>query len=403
MPILISAGNLTQQTLGGRTAIVTGGGGGIGFEAARALVWLGANVVIAEINPKKGKNAEKAIREEFGADHTLFVQTDIGDERSVASLARQAVKAFGKVDIVLNNATYAPLGGILERSIKDWDDSYRANLRGPVLLAQAFLPGMIERNQGTFVCVSSVGGAYMGTYETLKTAQVELARTLDGELEGKDVIAFTIGPGIVPTETMTAGVAKIASRYGKTPEEFYATFREQWLSVEAAGTGFAAAIALASRFRGMETLSVAGLNAAGIQDTSTPPPVTAVELSAGQFEETLTLAKEVRATLAREYEGWLKRSLFERQWMLRDFKQNAGMPVEEVINGLEALQTCLEAKETTGLGKFVSLPGRVERYYEHYQALAKGALKDPEKAREWIAMMDGWRESVQKLKKLLAG
>jgi NAD(P)-dependent dehydrogenase (short-subunit alcohol dehydrogenase family) len=240
MSILISTGNLTRQALGGQVAVITGAGGGIGFEAARALVWLGAKAVIAEIDPKKGKTAEKALASEFGTGNALFILTDIGDERSVFALERQVLKTFGKVDIVLNNATYAPLGSVLERAITDWDKSYRANLRGPVLLAQAFLPGMIERNKGTFVCVSSVGGAYMGTYETLKTAQVELARTLDGELEGKDINVFTIGPGLVPTETMVAGVAQIASRYGKTPEEFYATYQEQWLSVEAAGTGFAA-------------------------------------------------------------------------------------------------------------------------------------------------------------------
>ncbi|HEY3344256.1 MAG TPA: SDR family oxidoreductase, partial [Anaerolineaceae bacterium] len=179
-PILISTGNLTRQTLKGQTAVVTGAGGGIGFEAARALVWLGAHVVIAEIDPQKGKAAEKAIREEFGMGAVMFIHTDIGDERSVAELSRQAIHAYGKVDIVLNNATFAPLGAVLDRPIRDWDASYRANLRGPVLLAQAFLPGMIQRDAGVFACVSSAGGAFMGAYETLKSAQVELARTLDG-------------------------------------------------------------------------------------------------------------------------------------------------------------------------------------------------------------------------------
>lgn len=399
-PILISTGNLTRQTLTGQTAVVTGAGGGIGFEATRALVWLGAQVVIAEIDSTKGIAAEKAIQDEFGMGCVRFIETDIGDDRSVASLNHQVVQSFGKVDIVLNNATYAPLGGVLERSIQEWDSSYRVNLRGPVLLAQAFLPGMIERDKGVFVCVSSAGGAYMGAYETIKSAQVELARTLDGELEGKNVIIFTIGPGIVPTETMMAGVAQIAPRYGKSPEEFYATYKEQWLSVEAAGTGFAAAIALAQRYRGMETYSTAGLIAAGIDDKSSAPAAS-TNLTAEQTRAGMHLCREVHDTLMKEHEGWLKRSIFERQWMLRDFKQYAKMPVEQVLAELKDLEGHLEKQDTESLGKYAVTLERLDKYYQHYQALTKGAIKDAQKADELVAMMQGWRESTQKLSQLL--
>ena len=402
--ILISTGSLNRQTLAGQTAVVTGAGGGIGFEAARALVWLGANVVIAEVDAKKGKTAEKDLNAEFGADCVLFHHTDVGDERSVRGLARQAERTFGRVDIVINNATYAPLGGVTERPVEDWDKSYRVNLRGPVLLAQAFLPGMIQRNLGVFLCVSSVGGAYMGAYETLKSAQVEFARTLDGELEGTDVIAFTIGPGIVPTETMKAGVAQIAPRYGKTPQEFYETYKDQWLTVEAAGTGFAAAAALARRYRGMEIYSAAALIAAGIDDDSAVPPAAAqTSLSAEQAAEALCLCREVHAVLKHEYEGWLKRSIFERQWMLRDFKQHAGLPVEEVLANLTDLQTRLDKNETTGLKKYAAAAQKVDTYFQHYQVLTQGAIKDPAKAKELVAVMQGWRESAQKLALLLAG
>ena len=180
------------------------------------------------------------------------------------NLARQALRLAGKVDAIINNATLAPLGAVRDRSIKDWDASYRVNLRGPVLLAQAFLPGMLQRKSGVFVCVSSVGGAYMGAYETLKSAQVELAKTLDGELEGTGVIVFTIGPGIVPTATAQAGVAQIAPLYGKTTEELFAMYKDMMISVEAAGAGFAAAVALAEHFRGLEIWSKQALITAGI-------------------------------------------------------------------------------------------------------------------------------------------
>ena len=191
-----------------------------------AMSWLGGRVLIAEINAKTGKPAAESINQEFGPGVCSFVQTDVGDERSVTNLARQATKTFGKVDVVFNNATIAPIGAVKDKPIAEWDASYRVNLRGPVLLAQAFLPGMLQRKTGVFVCISSVGGIYMGVYEIMKTAQVELAKTLDGELEDSGVIAFTIGPGIVPTATAQAGVALIAPLYGKTVEEFFAMYKD---------------------------------------------------------------------------------------------------------------------------------------------------------------------------------
>ena len=155
--MIISKGNLTQDSLKGEVALVTGAGRGIGFEAARALVWLGANVIIAEINEKNGKDAEDAINKEFGAAKAFFVNTDIGNEKDIDKLFVAAQKKFGKVDVVLNNATVFPMGAVKDTPVESWDFSYRVNLRGPVILAKKFLPAMIERKHGVFVCVSNIG------------------------------------------------------------------------------------------------------------------------------------------------------------------------------------------------------------------------------------------------------
>src|SRR5215207_2385454 len=77
---------LKRDSLRDETVIVTGAGGGIGFEAARALLWLGANVVIAEVNHQSGRKAECALEAEFGKERVLFVMTDVGDEASVKKL-----------------------------------------------------------------------------------------------------------------------------------------------------------------------------------------------------------------------------------------------------------------------------------------------------------------------------
>jgi NAD(P)-dependent dehydrogenase (short-subunit alcohol dehydrogenase family) len=83
MTMTISQLGLKPDALLGEIVIVTGAGGGIGYETARALLWLGANVVIAEIDRQNGRKAEHTLEEEYGKDRVLFVQTDVGDEASV--------------------------------------------------------------------------------------------------------------------------------------------------------------------------------------------------------------------------------------------------------------------------------------------------------------------------------
>jgi len=215
---LIYTGSLQKNCLKGQVAVITGAGGGIGFETARSLAYLGSGVILAEINPA-GKIAAEKINQEIGINTAKFIKTDIGCERSVKRMAKKVFKHYGRVDIVINNAAIAPLGSIISLPIEVWDKSYRVNLRGPVLLARQFLPTMIEQDSGVFVCVGSEGLTYMGAYEALKAAQLHLARTIDAELENTNVITFNIGPGMVPTDTALRGIQKLAELFKKPIEE----------------------------------------------------------------------------------------------------------------------------------------------------------------------------------------
>jgi NAD(P)-dependent dehydrogenase (short-subunit alcohol dehydrogenase family) len=396
---LISRTGLKPDALNGQTALVTGAGGGIGYEAARAFLWLGARVIIAEIDEQKGRRAAEALGAEFAPDRVLYVPTDVGDEDSVLNLYKQAGLRFGKVDIVINNATIARLGLVKDVPIEDWDASYRVNLRGPVLLARTFLPGMLERNYGVFVNVSSTGTAYMGAYETFKAAQVHLANTLDAELENSNVAAFTVGPGLVPTDTATAAIEKLAPSMGMTPEEFFEQNAAAVLTVEEAGVGFAAAVVLADQFRGQEISSMQALKAAGLF-AGTESESEEADLSSVQAEQALALCKAVRKTLAEQAEGWKSRSLFERQWVLRDFKKTAGMPVEAWLDGLQDLESMLgypaPTKSTPRL-PFDKLAG----YYAHLGDLARGYIKDKHQLQENLRYIQSWQIEVEELVKLL--
>jgi NAD(P)-dependent dehydrogenase (short-subunit alcohol dehydrogenase family) len=396
MSMIITQLGLAQDALRGETVIVTGAGGGIGFEAARALLWLGANVIIAEINQQNGRKAEVTLEAEFGKDHVLFIHTDVGNETSVKNLHNLSMVAFGKVDAVINNATIAVLGEVKDLPIEEWDRSYHVNLRGPVLMAKAFLPDMIKRNHGAFACVSSTGTAFLGGYETFKAAQVHLANTLDAELEGTNVIAYTIGPGLVPTETASKAIAKLAAQMGMSVEKFFEMNKGAVLSVEEAGAGFAVSIVFAEKFRGQEISSMQALKAANINFGAAQAEEAAAEIAHENRSHAQALCEAVRVTLQEQSEDWKHRSLFERQWVLRDFRKTAGMPVEEWLETLRQLQANLQQ----GIGTRPPLE-KLAGYYEHLAELAKGYEKDPAKLEENLRHVYRWRDEVNELATLI--
>jgi len=392
----ISRLGLRDDSLKGETVVVTGSGGGIGFEAARSLARLGACVVIAEIDPDTGSRAEEALAGEFGDGRARFIRTDVGDETSVERLRDEAFGLFGKVDAVINNATIVPVGKVEELPIEEWDRSYRVNLRGPVLMAKAFLPAMVARDHGVFVCVSSVGAAFLGCYEAFKTAQAQLAGTLDAELEGSRVVALTIGPGFVPTETLRKCAEVLAPRMGMSVEAFFELNKDAALTPEEAGAGFAAAIALADRFRGQEISSIQALRAADLSFGSRESEG-AAGIGAESRAKALTLCSATLKTLREQSEGWRTRSVFERQWVLRDFRKTAGMSVEEWISALGSLEA-----ELRGEGAFHRPPlERLAGYYEHLAELAKGYEKDPTRLEESLRSVYAMRDEAAGLAKAI--
>jgi NAD(P)-dependent dehydrogenase (short-subunit alcohol dehydrogenase family) len=399
--MLIASGTLARDALAGKTVVVTGAGHGIGFEAARSLLWLGANVAIAEIDEAAGREAEARLAAEFAADRVLFLTTDVANEDAVDALVAITETRLGPIDVVLNNATFAPAGmALVESCVDTWDRSYAVNLRGPVLLARACLPGMMARGHGIFVCVSSTGGPYLAPYETLKAAQLALANSLDAELEGTGVTAFTIGPGLVPTDTAIAAIERVAPRLGMSVPAFWEMNRGAVVTVEAAGAGFAAAVALAERYAGQEISSTQALVDAGVNvESSRDRPSEEGRLS--NLSSIVSVCQRVRATLAEQSAGWKDRSFFERQWMLRDFKQRAGMPVERWLETLGQIEERLSAGSLDGVRDQRPALERLAAFYGHLGDLARGYVKDPRQRDEQLELTAGWKADVERLIELL--
>jgi NAD(P)-dependent dehydrogenase (short-subunit alcohol dehydrogenase family) len=400
--LVIAKGKLEKGQLKGKTALITGAGGGIGYEAARAFLWLGARVILAEIDKVKGKRAELELNREFGGKNAWFVHTDIGNERSVKRLIHKAYHSSETIDILINNATVAPMGSVHEVGIGNWDLSYRVNLKGPVLLISHILPRMLKRNSGIIVLVPSSGAApYMGAYEVFKTSQVELANTLAAELEQTDVIAYSIGPGIVKTDTAQKAIEEIAPLYGKSVDEFYRMSESLLLTAEEAGAGFAASAVLAQQYRGLEIGSMQALMDAGIS-LAEKKETRGEILSDDEMSAIEPLFADVRKTFVEQMDGWSARPIFERQWLMRDFKKHMGAAPEYFLDILKEFDAALSSKKLYQ-ENVERLPlEKMTAYYNHQIQLLKGYEKDKNKVREYSEIMNGWIERIEELKGLIA-
>ncbi len=141
----------------GKVAIVTGGGSGIGLATAKAFAEAGAKVVIAEITAKNGEEAAKAIKETGGS--AIFVHTDVSKTDSVANLVAQAVAAYGRLDIAVNNAGIDPEVD----PEASWDEAtfdriQNVNLKGVFLCMKYEIAQMLKNGGGRIVNVASIAG-----------------------------------------------------------------------------------------------------------------------------------------------------------------------------------------------------------------------------------------------------
>lgn len=375
-----------RNALAGKTAIVTGAGGGIGLEAAKALRYMGARVAIIEIDREKGKRAEAEMLGLFGPEAASFHYFDLGDEEALLSFVRLYRDRCGCPDILINNAAVVIVGAVDRLASADWDRGYRVNLKAPILLTREFLPGMKERRSGTICFVPSSGAApYMGAYEVYKTAQAEFCSTLCGEIENTGVHAYSIAPGLVRTETADAAIAKVAAMMGIAKEGIYESNAKNMLTSEEAGTAFALSVLSAENYNGLEIGSIQVLNDLKLLEPgASVPATTAIGMDAMETME------RILGTFRQQHKGWKERNLFEREWLMRDFRKKTGYSTGQMEASLVAM--CDSARDCGSLdgGEARDLFERLEAYYENQYRLLQGWEKDPAKLRESSNAIRGW-------------
>jgi NAD(P)-dependent dehydrogenase (short-subunit alcohol dehydrogenase family) len=188
--------------LSGKSAIVTGGGTGIGRGVAIALAKQGVKVVLCGRRDQPLDEVVQEILLEGG--QALGIQADVSQEMDVSRVVRSAVDVFGTVDILVNNAGINGGNAIHNHSIEEWDQIMAVNLRGPFLLCRAVLPIMREKRNGHIVHISSESGLEYyqqdGAYGVSKHALNALGEYIQRENQDLGIRLDTICPGMVVTE-----------------------------------------------------------------------------------------------------------------------------------------------------------------------------------------------------------
>lgn len=192
---------MSEQTVLGRTAIVTGGASGIGFAVAKSLARAGAHVFIA------GRTGDPLIAAEerlSGLEGKVrAIQTDVSVEEDVADLAF-AVSSTGRVaDILVNAAGVCHMGLLGECEPQLWDEMMDTNVRGTYLCCRAFAPGMIERRSGSIVNFSSIVAGYpvpqVAGYAATKAAVAAYSTALAKELSQHNVRVHVVQATLIDT------------------------------------------------------------------------------------------------------------------------------------------------------------------------------------------------------------
>ena len=214
--------------LNGKTALVTGATAGIGLEIARALVREAAHVFVTGRDPRKLEAAVAELRA-TGRGEVTGIAADPATEEGDAAIGA----ALPSVDVLVNNLGIYEVRPFKEIDDAEWRRYFEVNVLGGVRLARRYLPGMLERNWGRIVFVSSESALMtpgdMVHYGMTKTAQLAVSRGLAQQTRGTAVTVNAVLPGPTRSEGIVTFLQGLAAQPDATPAEaeaeFFATHR----------------------------------------------------------------------------------------------------------------------------------------------------------------------------------
>ena len=205
----------------GRTAVVTGGGSGIGRAAAILLAQNGARVALADVDTHAGQETVREIEKRNGL--VTFVKTDVSRAGEVSRLMLTTLRKFGSIDILFNNAGIPGPHSITDTSEEEWDRVLGVNLKGVFLCSKYAIPHMMKKKSGAIVNTASavglIGSAGQASYCASKGGVVILTKAMALDCAGSGIRVNCVCPGFVETPMVERFLAGIkATERGKVTE-----------------------------------------------------------------------------------------------------------------------------------------------------------------------------------------
>jgi NAD(P)-dependent dehydrogenase (short-subunit alcohol dehydrogenase family) len=186
-----------------KVAVITGGAGlnGLGFATARLMAEQGARVAVLDL----ARAEPSAAAAQLGRGH-LGLVADVTDKASCDAAVAAVLQAFGRIDVLVNNAGITQPRKTVDISGADYDAVLDVSLRGTLYVSQAVIPAMQEQQGGSIICISSVsaqrGGGILGGphYSAAKAGVLGLARAMARELGADSIRVNSITPGLIETD-----------------------------------------------------------------------------------------------------------------------------------------------------------------------------------------------------------
>ncbi|OYW15308.1 MAG: oxidoreductase, partial [Planctomycetales bacterium 12-60-4] len=191
-----------NDNIAGKVVVITGASSGLGEATAKLLAKNGAIVVLGARRTERIESLAEELNKAGG--QALAVATDVTNRDQVKRLVETAVKAFGRIDVMLNNAGIMLLAPMEQLKVDEWDQMIDVNLKGVLYGIAAALPYMKEQKAGHFINVSSVYGHKLGPDATIYCATKHAVRALSEglrqEVKPYNIRTTVISPGAVATE-----------------------------------------------------------------------------------------------------------------------------------------------------------------------------------------------------------
>jgi meso-butanediol dehydrogenase/(S,S)-butanediol dehydrogenase/diacetyl reductase len=215
---------MTSVSLADRVFVVTGAGSGLGIGIAEALIEAGGKVVLGDL--RIAAVEQTAAKIDAGGNRTHPVACDVADEAAVQMMVAAAVKRFGRVDGLVNNAGVITLGGALDESRQSIDTQFGVNVAGLYQCCQAVARRLIsQKTPGSIVNIASnagkVGFPNMAAYNASKAAVINLTRSLSAEWAPYGINVNAVCPGSVDTPMLKNVAVFLSPKLGKPVDEIY--------------------------------------------------------------------------------------------------------------------------------------------------------------------------------------